>query len=205
MKTGIVKYFNEKRHFGFIIETHTKKEYFAHSSNIFDTIEPGDEVTFLLKADEKGDCAIDVELSKQQFRFDTETDILSEINNGELSQQIKITTDNISIIKGYIPARLFNKINKHFLKYIKCKHLNPVTFDFDLNGAIPIYAYNTYHPIKGYTESLNCFVVKFEDEYLIANKKQKPPVFYNKKVAKSLSKHLNMVKCIKEQRKKQAK
>jgi CspA family cold shock protein len=59
---GTVKFFNEAKGFGFIIEENSTKEYFAHSSGLIDTIRENDEVTFDLEQGKKGLNAVNVKL-----------------------------------------------------------------------------------------------------------------------------------------------
>ncbi|AHM59641.1 cold shock protein [Flammeovirgaceae bacterium 311] len=60
MNTGIVKFFNEQKGFGFIKETETEKEYFVHISELVDEIRENDEVTFDLQEGRKGLNAVNV-------------------------------------------------------------------------------------------------------------------------------------------------
>ena len=62
MKTGIVKFFNIDKGYGFI--TTTDKDYFVHLSGIKDgsPVKKGDEVTFEVMETQKGEKAIDVEV-----------------------------------------------------------------------------------------------------------------------------------------------
>ena len=62
MKKGTVKFFNESKGFGFIIEEDSKNEYFVHISGLIDKIREGDEVEFDLKEGRKGLNAIDVKV-----------------------------------------------------------------------------------------------------------------------------------------------
>jgi len=62
MKKGTVKFFNESKGFGFIIEEDSKNEYFVHISGLVDKIREGDEVEFELKEGRKGLNAIDVKV-----------------------------------------------------------------------------------------------------------------------------------------------
>ncbi len=62
MKKGTVKFFNESKGFGFIIEEDSKNEYFVHISGLVDKIREGDEVEFDLKEGRKGLNAIDVKV-----------------------------------------------------------------------------------------------------------------------------------------------
>ncbi|HEX7412762.1 MAG TPA: cold shock domain-containing protein [Bacteroidia bacterium] len=60
MRTGIVKFFNQKTKFGFIIDDETKKEYYAHVKNIDGTIVADDYVSFELQAAQRGDECVKV-------------------------------------------------------------------------------------------------------------------------------------------------
>ena len=63
MNTGTVKFFNETKGFGFIIEDDSKKEYFVHVSGLIDEIREGDNVEFELTEGRKGLNAINVRVS----------------------------------------------------------------------------------------------------------------------------------------------
>jgi len=54
MNKGTVKFFNESKGFGFIIDEETKKEYFVHVSGLIDDVKEGDEVEFELQEGRKG-------------------------------------------------------------------------------------------------------------------------------------------------------
>ncbi|PLX14097.1 MAG: cold-shock protein, partial [Marinilabiliales bacterium] len=41
MKKGTVKFFNESKGFGFIIDDETKNEYFVHVSGLVDSVNEG--------------------------------------------------------------------------------------------------------------------------------------------------------------------
>jgi CspA family cold shock protein len=60
MKKGTVKFFNESKGFGFIIEEGSKTEYFVHISGLVDEISEGDVVSFDLKEGKKGLNAVGV-------------------------------------------------------------------------------------------------------------------------------------------------
>ena len=60
MKKGTVKFFNESKGFGFIIDDTTKTEYFVHISGLVDEIREGDTVEFELKEGKKGLNAVSV-------------------------------------------------------------------------------------------------------------------------------------------------
>ncbi len=63
MEKGTVKFFNDAKGFGFIIEDETKKEYFVHVSGLIDEIKEGDAVEFELSEGRKGLNAVDVKLA----------------------------------------------------------------------------------------------------------------------------------------------
>lgn len=62
---GTVKWFNNKKGYGFIIENETKKEYFVHFSGIkmegYKSLKDSDKVTFDLIDSEKGQMCSNVE------------------------------------------------------------------------------------------------------------------------------------------------
>jgi CspA family cold shock protein len=60
MKTGTVKFFNETKGFGFIIDEESNAEYFVHVSGLIDDIQEGDTVTFELTEGKKGLNAVNV-------------------------------------------------------------------------------------------------------------------------------------------------
>ncbi len=63
MKNGTVKFFNDAKGFGFIIDEETKNEYFVHVSGLIDEIKEGDAVGFELKEGKKGLNAVNVKLT----------------------------------------------------------------------------------------------------------------------------------------------
>lgn len=62
MSKGTVKFFNETKGFGFIVEEGSNKEHFVHVSGLIDEIREGDEVEFDLKEGKKGLNAVDVKV-----------------------------------------------------------------------------------------------------------------------------------------------
>ena len=62
MKKGTVKFFNNDKGFGFIVEEGSNNEYFVHVSGLIDEIKENDEVEFDLKEGKKGLNAVDVKL-----------------------------------------------------------------------------------------------------------------------------------------------
>ncbi len=63
MNKGTVKFFNETKGFGFIVEEGSNKEHFVHVSGLKDEIREGDEVEFELAEGRKGLNAVNVKLA----------------------------------------------------------------------------------------------------------------------------------------------
>lgn len=62
MKKGTVKFFNESKGFGFILDNETQQDYFVHISGLIDEIIEGDEVEFDLQEGRKGLNAVEVKV-----------------------------------------------------------------------------------------------------------------------------------------------
>ena len=62
MKNGTVKFFNESKGFGFVIDDADNQEYFVHVTGLIDEINEGDKVEFDLKDGRKGLNAVDVKI-----------------------------------------------------------------------------------------------------------------------------------------------
>ena len=60
MEKGTVKFFNDAKGFGFIIDENSKQEYFVHVSGLVNEIREGDNVEFELKEGNKGLNAVNV-------------------------------------------------------------------------------------------------------------------------------------------------
>lgn len=60
MKNGTVKFFNESKGFGFIVEDDSKEEFFVHISGLIDRVNEGDAVEFELTEGKKGMNAVNV-------------------------------------------------------------------------------------------------------------------------------------------------
>ncbi len=63
MDSGIVKFFNESKGFGFIKVNGSNQEVFVHVSGLADQIRENDEVTFDLQEGKKGLNAVNVKLA----------------------------------------------------------------------------------------------------------------------------------------------
>lgn len=62
MKTGRVKFFNQSKGFGFIIDDETGKDYFVHATGTDETIKDDDFVEFEIGQGKKGDMCINVKI-----------------------------------------------------------------------------------------------------------------------------------------------
>ena len=60
MYSGIVKFFNESKGFGFIVDNSSKEEIFVHVTGLVDNIREGDSVTFDTERGKKGMNAVNV-------------------------------------------------------------------------------------------------------------------------------------------------
>jgi cold shock protein len=60
MKTGKVKFFNESKGYGFIVEDDSNKEVFVHHSGLTDKVKENDAVTYELIEGKKGLNAVNV-------------------------------------------------------------------------------------------------------------------------------------------------
>ena len=63
MYTGTVKFFNESKGFGFVVDNTSKEEIFVHVSGLIDNIREGDTVTFETERGKKGMNAVDVKIA----------------------------------------------------------------------------------------------------------------------------------------------
>ena len=60
MNTGTVKFFNESKRFGSIIDDATSKEYYVHSNDLLTDILKGDKVVFELREIDRGVQVVNV-------------------------------------------------------------------------------------------------------------------------------------------------
>ena len=60
MYTGIIKFFNETKGYGFVKDDESEKEYFVHATGLTDKIKQNDKVSFELKEGKKGINAVNV-------------------------------------------------------------------------------------------------------------------------------------------------
>lgn len=64
MSKGTVKFFNETKGFGFIIEDGSEAEIFVHVSGLKQPVRKDDKVSFDIKDGKKGTNAVNVQLLK---------------------------------------------------------------------------------------------------------------------------------------------
>ncbi|MGV6860117.1 MAG: cold-shock protein [Putridiphycobacter sp.] len=62
MNKGTVKFFNESKGFGFVVDEESKEEYFVHVTGLIDEIKQDDKVEFELKDGRKGFNAVNVKV-----------------------------------------------------------------------------------------------------------------------------------------------
>jgi CspA family cold shock protein len=60
MSSGTIKFFNESKGFGFVVEDGTNQEYFVHASGLVDKVDKNDKVSFSVVEGQKGKNAVDV-------------------------------------------------------------------------------------------------------------------------------------------------
>ncbi len=60
MKTGVVKFFNTEKGFGFIKDDESNADIFVHKTGLIDNIREDDQVTYETEEGRKGLNAVDV-------------------------------------------------------------------------------------------------------------------------------------------------
>lgn len=60
MPTGKVKFFNERKGFGFIIDDETQQDVFVHVTGLAEKVNENDMVTYEVTEDKRGKKAIEV-------------------------------------------------------------------------------------------------------------------------------------------------
>ncbi len=63
MYSGTVKFFNESKGFGFVVDNSSNEEIFVHVTGLIDNIREGDKVTFNTERGKKGMNAVDVKVA----------------------------------------------------------------------------------------------------------------------------------------------
>ncbi|MEQ1746543.1 MAG: cold shock domain-containing protein [Saprospiraceae bacterium] len=63
MYSGTVKFFNDTKGFGFIVDSKSGEEIFVHVSGLIDDIREGDSVTYDTQRGKKGMNAVNVKLA----------------------------------------------------------------------------------------------------------------------------------------------
>ena len=65
MKTGTVKFYNETKGFGFIVDDESKTDLFVHATGLSDSIREDDRVEFEVKEGKKGPNAVNVKKAEE--------------------------------------------------------------------------------------------------------------------------------------------
>lgn len=60
MRTGLVKFFNESKGYGFIKDLDTQESIFVHINGLVDAVKENDKVTFETEQGQKGPNAVSV-------------------------------------------------------------------------------------------------------------------------------------------------
>lgn len=60
MFTGTVKFYNEAKGFGFIVDDDTQSEIFVHATGLIDKVAQNDKVSYNIKDGKKGPNAVNV-------------------------------------------------------------------------------------------------------------------------------------------------
>jgi len=60
MSTGKIKFFNEKKGFGFIVDDASQNDIFVHVTGLTEKVAENDDVVFDLAEDKRGQKAINV-------------------------------------------------------------------------------------------------------------------------------------------------
>lgn len=63
MNSGTIKFFNETKGFGFVVDSNSGEEIFVHVSGLVDKVREGDAVTFETQQGKKGLNAVNVQLA----------------------------------------------------------------------------------------------------------------------------------------------
>lgn len=63
MHSGTIKFFNEAKGFGFVVDSNSGEEIFVHVSGLVDNVREGDNVTFDTQQGKKGLNAVNVQLA----------------------------------------------------------------------------------------------------------------------------------------------
>lgn len=64
MKKGKIKFFNNSKGFGFILDDETGQDVFVHSTGLKASVRDGDAVTFEITQGKKGLNAVNVQLAQ---------------------------------------------------------------------------------------------------------------------------------------------
>ena len=62
-RSGVVKFFNSEKGYGFIKDDNGGKEVFVHATGLVDEVKENDRVEYNVKDGKKGEMAVDVQLA----------------------------------------------------------------------------------------------------------------------------------------------
>jgi cold shock protein len=60
METGVIKFFNEKKGYGFIVDDKSEKDVFVHHTGLVDVVTNNDKVSYEVSEDARGKKAVNV-------------------------------------------------------------------------------------------------------------------------------------------------
>ncbi len=93
MLKGTVKFFNETKGFGFIVDSASGEDIFVHVSGLVDKIREGDTVTFETQRGKKGMNAVNVQLASLLIPHPER--IFSSMSAGWLTKSAKATPSRL--------------------------------------------------------------------------------------------------------------
>ena len=99
MNKGTVKFFNESKGFGFIVEEGTNTEYFVHVSGLVDDIREGNEVEFIPRINLKSGVGFGYKNLLGNFQYTFLSEQFTDASNAPQN-----SNDNQSGIIGSIPS-----------------------------------------------------------------------------------------------------
>ena len=103
VRGGVVKFFNNEKGYGFIIDSMTKDSIFVHMNNAYESIKENDPVSFEVEMGPKGANAIDVKLRVITKKVEVKKPEVKEADaekpeaaDAEAKPEVKATEDKTS-------------------------------------------------------------------------------------------------------------